>query len=79
MTGYSARRCRCQPGWLWLRGAAQRLAREALLLLVFGLRSAIKSALLRQLSAVAGWRANWPARRNICKFFVPPGGDRPRR
>jgi len=33
---------------------AQRLAREALFLLVFGLRPAIKSALLRQLGAVAG-------------------------
>jgi len=33
---------------------AQRLAREALFLLVFGLRPAIKSALLRRLGAVAG-------------------------
>jgi alkylation response protein AidB-like acyl-CoA dehydrogenase len=33
---------------------AQRLARESLFLLVFGLRPAIKSALLRQLGAVAG-------------------------
>jgi alkylation response protein AidB-like acyl-CoA dehydrogenase len=33
---------------------AQRLAREALFLLVFGLRPVIKSALLRQLGAVAG-------------------------
>ncbi len=33
---------------------AQRLAREALFLLVFGLRPAIKSALLRQLGALAG-------------------------
>jgi hypothetical protein len=32
---------------------AQRLAREALFLLVFGLRPVIKSALLRQLGAVA--------------------------
>ena len=33
---------------------AQRLAREAVFLLVFGLRPAIKSALLRQLGAAAG-------------------------
>ncbi len=33
---------------------AQRLAREAVFLLVFGLRPAIKSALLRQLGATAG-------------------------
>ena len=33
---------------------AQRLAREALFLLVFGLRPAIKSALLRRFGAVAG-------------------------
>jgi alkylation response protein AidB-like acyl-CoA dehydrogenase len=33
---------------------AQRLAREAFFLLVFGLRPAIKSALLRQLGAIAG-------------------------
>jgi hypothetical protein len=33
---------------------AQRLAREAVFLLVFGLRPAIKTALLRQLGAASG-------------------------